>query len=75
MSGAKRSFKGTTIVCLAKVGGHVIPKGPRGERRPAVAVFFAVMIGKGEIEDTRAETLSIARLSLVARAGGSAPRI
>jgi hypothetical protein len=33
-----------------------MPKGPRGEKRPADAIGFAVMIGKiatGEIEDTR----------------------
>jgi hypothetical protein len=39
-----------------------MPKGPRGEKRPADAIGLAVMIGKiatGEIEDTR-ETSSAA---------------
>ena len=34
----------------------VMPKGPRGEKRPADAIGLAVMIGKiatGEIEDNR----------------------
>jgi hypothetical protein len=48
-----------------------MPKGPRGEKRPADAIGLAVMIGKiatGEIEDTR-EGLSSAAAEL-GRAGG-----
>ncbi|QDX24820.1 RNA-binding protein [Sphingomonas suaedae] len=48
-----------------------MPKGPRGEKRPADAIGLAVMIGKiatGEIEDER-ETLSSAAAEL-GRAGG-----
>lgn len=40
-----------------------MPKGPRGEKRPADAIGLAVMIGKiatGEIEDTRDELKSAA---------------
>lgn len=40
-----------------------MPKGPRGEKRPADAVGLAVMIGKiatGEAEDERAELKSAA---------------
>jgi hypothetical protein len=40
-----------------------MPKGPRGEKRPADAIGLAVMIGKiatGEIEDERAELSSAA---------------
>jgi hypothetical protein len=40
-----------------------MPKGPRGEKRPADAIGLAVMIGKiatGEIEDTRDELSSAA---------------
>ncbi|ANY20324.1 hypothetical protein A6F68_01814 [Tsuneonella dongtanensis] len=40
-----------------------MPKGPRGEKRPADAIGRAVMIGKiatGEIEDDRAELSSAA---------------
>ena len=40
-----------------------MPKGPRGEKRPADAIGLAVMIGKiatGEIEDTTAATKSAA---------------
>jgi hypothetical protein len=48
-----------------------MPKGPRGEKRPADAIGLAVMIGKiatGEIEDAR-EGLSSAAAEL-GRAGG-----
>lgn len=40
-----------------------MPKGPRGEKRPADAIGLAVMIGKiatGEIEDTRDDVKSAA---------------
>ena len=40
-----------------------MPKGPRGEKRPADAIGLAVMIGKiatGEIEDERAGVRSAA---------------
>lgn len=40
-----------------------MPKGPRGEKRPADAIGLAVMIGKiatGEIEDEMATTKSAA---------------
>jgi hypothetical protein len=40
-----------------------MPKGPRGEKRPADAIGLAVMIGKiatGEIEDTADTTKSAA---------------
>ena len=40
-----------------------MPKGPRGEKRPADAIGLAVMIGKiatGEIKDERAEVKSAA---------------
>lgn len=40
-----------------------MPKGPRGEKRPADAIGLAVMIGKiatGEIEDTADRTKSAA---------------
>jgi hypothetical protein len=40
-----------------------MPKGPRGEKRPADAIGRAVMIGKiatGEIEDERGELSSAA---------------
>lgn len=49
-----------------------MPKGPRGEKRPADAIGLAVMIGKiatGEIEDTRDEKLSSAAAEL-GRKGG-----
>lgn len=48
-----------------------MPKGPRGEKRPADAIGLAVMVGKiatGEIEDQR-ETLSSAAAEL-GRKGG-----
>ena len=41
----------------------IMPKGPRGEKRPADAIGLAVMIGKiatGEIEDTADATKSAA---------------
>lgn len=40
-----------------------MPKGPRGEKRPADAIGLAVMIGKiatGEVEDERADVKSAA---------------
>jgi len=40
-----------------------MPKGPRGEKRPADAIGLAVMVGKiatGEIEDERDEISSAA---------------
>ena len=51
-----------------------MPKGPRGEKRPADAIGRAVMIGKiatGEIEDERDEKLSSAAAEL-GRKGGKA---
>ncbi len=50
-----------------------MPKGPRGEKRPADAIGLAVMIGKiatGEIEDER-ESLSSAAAEM-GRKGGKA---
>lgn len=49
-----------------------MPKGPRGEKRPADAIGLAVMIGKiatGEIQDTKDEKLSSAAAEL-GRKGG-----
>ena len=49
-----------------------MPKGPRGEKRPADAIGLAVMIGKiatGEIEDERDEKLSSAAAEM-GRKGG-----
>ena len=48
-----------------------MPKGPRGEKRPADAIGLAVMIGKiatGEIEDER-EELSSAAAQLGSKGG------
>ena len=48
-----------------------MPKGPRGEKRPADAIGLAVMIGKiatGEIEDER-EVLSSAAAQLGSKGG------
>ena len=48
-----------------------MPKGPRGEKRPADAISRAVMIGKiatGKIEDEREELSSAA--AQLGRAGG-----
>lgn len=53
---------------------RAVPKGPRGEKRPADAIGLAVMIGKiatGEIEDERDEKLSSAAAEL-GRKGGEA---
>lgn len=50
-----------------------MPKGPRGEKRPADAIGLAVMIGKiatGEIEDTREEASSA--VSQMGKPGGKA---
>lgn len=53
-----------------------MPKGPRGEKRPADDIGLAVMmIGKiatGEIEDERDEKLSSAAAEMGAWAGKSA---
>ena len=49
-----------------------MPKGPRGERRPADAVGLAVLVGKiatGEVEDERDEKLTSAAAEM-GRAGG-----
>jgi hypothetical protein len=49
-----------------------VPKGPRGEKRPADAIGRAVMIAKiatGEIEDTRELSSAAAELG---RKGGKA---
>ncbi len=49
-----------------------MPKGPRGEKRPADAVARAVMIGKiatGEIDDEREEKLSSAAAELGSKGG------
>lgn len=49
-----------------------MPKGPRGEKRPADAIGRAVMIGKiatGEIEDEREEALSSAAAQLGSKGG------
>lgn len=51
-----------------------MPKGPRGERRPADAIGLAVMVGRiatGEFEDEREEKLSSAAAEL-GRKGGKA---
>ena len=51
-----------------------MPKGPRGEKRPADAIGRAVMIAKiatGEIEDERDEKLSSAAAEM-GRKGGKA---
>jgi hypothetical protein len=48
-----------------------MPKGPRGEKRPADAIGLAVLIGKiatGEIEDKR-EELSSAAAQLGSKGG------
>lgn len=48
-----------------------MPKGPRGEKRPADAIGLAVMIGKiatGEVEDER-EELSSAAAQLGSKGG------
>lgn len=50
-----------------------MPKGPRGEKRPADAIGLAVMVGRiatGEVEDER-ETLSSAAAEM-GRKGGKA---
>jgi hypothetical protein len=51
-----------------------MPKGPRGEKRPADAIGLAVMVGKiatGEIEDTQADP-SKAHHSRGGKKGGAA---
>jgi len=51
-----------------------MPKGPRGEKRPADAIGLAVMVGKiatGEVEDTAADT-SKAHHSRGGKKGGAA---
>jgi hypothetical protein len=50
-----------------------MPKGPRGEKRPADAVGLAVLIGKiatGEVEDTRDDVSSAA--AQMGKLGGKA---
>lgn len=50
-----------------------MPKGPRGEKRPADAIGLAVMVGRiatGEIEDDREELSSAA--AQLGRKGGKA---
>lgn len=50
-----------------------MPKGPRGEKRPADAIGLAVMIGKiatGEVEDTRDNVSSAA--AAMGKLGGKA---
>ena len=50
-----------------------MPKGPRGEKRPADAIGLAVLVGRiatGEVEDER-ETLSSAAAEM-GRKGGKA---
>jgi hypothetical protein len=50
-----------------------VPKGPRGEKRPADAIGLAVMIGKiatGEVEDTRDDVSSAA--AQMGKLGGKA---
>ena len=54
-----------------------MPKGPRGEKRPADAIGLAVMIGRiatGEIEDER-EALSSAAAQLGSKGGKARARI
>lgn len=49
----------------------MMPKGPRGEKRPADSIGLAVMIGKiatGEIEDTR-DPIKTAAAELGSRGG------
>ena len=53
--------------------GRQMPKGPRGEKRPADAVSRAIMVAKiatGEIEDERDELTSAA--AQLGRKGGKA---
>ena len=48
-----------------------MPKGPRGEKRPADSIGLAVMIGKiatGEIEDERTD-ISVAAAAMGKRGG------
>lgn len=50
-----------------------MPKGPRGEKRPADAIGLAVMIGRiatGEIEDERADVSNAA--AQMGKLGGKA---
>jgi hypothetical protein len=54
-----------------------MPKGPRGEKRPADAIGRAVMIGRiatGEIEDER-EALSSAAAQLGSKGGKARARV
>jgi hypothetical protein len=58
-----------------------MPKGPRGEKRPADTVGLAVLIGKiatGEVEDTRDEPTKAKRIAgkkgAAARAKALTPR-
>lgn len=49
-----------------------MPKGPRGEKRPADAIGLAVLVGKiatGEVEDACDEKLSSAAAQLGSKGG------
>lgn len=53
-----------------------MPKGPRGEKRPADAIGLAVMIGKiatGEIEDTKNAAAHLGSKGGKARAASMTP--
>ena len=52
-----------------------MPKGPRGEKRPADAIGLAVMIGKiatGEVEDTIADDGKDPAAKALGKKGGAA---
>jgi hypothetical protein len=52
-----------THLSQPKIGGRTLPKGPRGEKRPADAIGRAVLIAKiatGEVEEERDELSSAA---------------
>ena len=52
-----------------------MPKGPRGEKRPADAIGAAVMVGRiatGEEEDTLTETQLTSAAAELGRKGGQA---
>jgi hypothetical protein len=52
-----------------------MPKGPRGEKRPADAVGLAVLVGRiatGEVEDTTDDAPKPARQSQSGKKGGAA---
>lgn len=53
------------------MGSRSVPKGPRGEKRPADAIGLAVMVGRiatGEIEDER-DPIKMAAAELGSRGG------